>query len=211
MWVLNCLCWSCCINKVLLNRLILLSSVGQIVTWELAIVLAPTPSRSWRFRSSPPTSVADLPSSSFTWVPSDPGQGLWRCRRVSLWTGSTFVSSSLKTRHTKSQIPLPGFQLPSSNLAVLKLATDDLMIYLLILKVCLYLHCLNLNLIFLPAGLQDQVPSASPGPASPAQTPLHHQETKHLLLNAVFHFVREKIKIILLRKSRLISFIIYSV
>lgn len=34
-----------------------------------------------------------------------------------------FVSSGLKTRQTKSQIPLPDFQLPSSNLAVLKLAT----------------------------------------------------------------------------------------
>lgn len=47
-------------------------------------------------------------------------------QRVSLWTASMFVSSGLKTRQTKSQIPLPDFQLPSSNLAVLKLATDDL-------------------------------------------------------------------------------------
>uniref|UniRef100_A0A669C8H6 Large ribosomal subunit protein eL20 n=1 Tax=Oreochromis niloticus TaxID=8128 RepID=A0A669C8H6_ORENI len=40
--------------------------------------------------------------------------------------------------------------------------------------------------------LQDQVPPAPPGPAPPAQTPLHHQETKHLLLKtAVFVFVRE--------------------
>lgn len=102
-----------------------MSSLCQIVIWALAIVPVPTPSRSWRCRSSPPTSVADLPSSSSTWV-HRPGCVLTCCcGRLSLWTASLLVSSGLKSRQTKSQIPLPDFQLPSSNLAVLKLATDD--------------------------------------------------------------------------------------
>uniref|UniRef100_A0A669AVU3 Large ribosomal subunit protein eL20 n=1 Tax=Oreochromis niloticus TaxID=8128 RepID=A0A669AVU3_ORENI len=46
-------------------------------------------------------------------------------RRDSLWAAATIVSSSLKTRHTNGQIPLPGFEPPSLNLAVMKLATDD--------------------------------------------------------------------------------------
>ena len=58
------------------------------------------------------------------------------------------------------------------------------------------LHQLIMISSLTPAGLQDQVPSAPPGPASPAQTPLHHQETKHLLLKAFCRFVRGKIKII---------------
>lgn len=36
---------------------------------------------------------------------------------------------------------------------------------------------------FLPSGFQDQVPTAPPGPAPPAQTAFHHQEAKHLLLS----------------------------
>lgn len=33
-------------------------------------------------------------------------------------------------------------------------------------------------------GLQDQVPAAPPGPSSPAQATLHHQEAQYLLLDA---------------------------
>lgn len=33
-------------------------------------------------------------------------------------------------------------------------------------------------------GLQDQVPAAPPGPPSPAQATLHHQEAQHLLLDS---------------------------
>lgn len=45
----------------------------------------------------------------------------------------------------------------------------------------------SVNWINFPsAGLQDQVPAASPGPSPPAQTTFHHQETKHLLLTDVF-------------------------
>lgn len=39
------------------------------------------------------------------------------------------------------------------------------------------------------AGLKDQVPPPPPGPAAPAQTSLHHQETKHLLLRWLLLFL----------------------
>lgn len=45
-----------------------------------------------------------------------------------------------------------------------------------------FFFCVDVKVVSSPPGLQDQVPSAPPGPASPAQTPFHHQETKHLLL-----------------------------
>merc|ERR1712168_837131 len=44
--------------------------------------------------------------------------------------------------------------------------------------------------------LQDQVPSAPQGPSSPAQAPLHHQETKHLLLKEFVYVL-----VVLLRVS----------
>ena len=40
----------------------------------------------------------------------------------------------------------------------------------------------------LSAGLQDQVPSAPQSSASPARSPLHHQEAKHLLLEELSVF-----------------------
>lgn len=44
----------------------------------------------------------------------------------------------------------------------------------------------NTSFDFHPTGFQDQVPSASQGPASPAQAPLYHQEAKNLLLKYMF-------------------------
>ena len=70
---------------------------------------------------------------------------------------------------------------------------DRRWVLLVVNEVCL--HQLIMISSLTPAGLQDQVPSASPGPASPAQAPLHHQETQHLLLKAFCRFVRGKIKI----------------
>lgn len=56
---------------------------------------------------------------------SPPVVALLRGRRGSLWAAAAIVSSSFKTRHTNCQVPLPGFEPPSLNLAVVKLATCD--------------------------------------------------------------------------------------
>lgn len=117
----------------------------QIVTWAPAIVLVPTPSRSWRCRWLLPTSAADLPSSSSTWV------------------------SRLLLRLSFYRFPVFESVIPST-------------------------------------GFKDQVPPPPPGPAAPAQTSLHHQETKHLLLRWLSLFVFcEEIKLLWQRRHWFIS------
>lgn len=57
-------------------------------------------------------------------------------------------------------------------------------------------------------GLQDQVPSAPQSSSSPAQAPLHHQETKHLLLKYMLMLFKKKWGIKSYRKN-LESFIYF--
>lgn len=94
---------------VLTRRFWPVSSCLQTGTWEPATVRVLTPSRSWRSRSSLPTSAADPPSSSSTWVtrpkPTRPGR-FWN--RLLSFSGSWCVlTERFWFQDSKIRFPLP--------------------------------------------------------------------------------------------------------